>query len=206
MPFVISLIILHTYARGCRCIRRQLKETVLLGTNTWSVMGKQNIQAKRSIRCTQSVAKRRSQNKTFEASIASFPRNWTANKSAMFAFRVHSCWIHHGDVLKIDLHNFLKHSLSFIRWPTTVTTKPKPSRQNRKPHGKIKNLTAKTKYLTTIQNQKPHGKTKDLTAKPNTSQQKPNTSRQKQISTAKPKLFCICCEVFGFAERFLVLP
>ena len=33
---------------------------------------------------------------------------------------------------------------------------------------------------------------------------KPNTSRQKQISTAKPKLFCFCCEVFGFAVRFLV--
>ena len=28
----------------------------------------------------------------------------------------------------------------------------------------------------------------------------------KQIPTAKPKLFCFCCEVFGFAVRFLVLP
>ena len=35
---------------------------------------------------------------------------------------------------------------------------------------------------------------------------KPNTSRQKQIPTAKPKLFCFCCEVFGFAVTFLVLP
>ena len=85
-------------------------------------------------------------------------------------------------------------------------------------HGKTKILTAKTKYLTakpktlrqkqntSRQNQKPHGKTKDLTAKPNTSQQKPNTSRQKQIPTAKPKLFRLCCEVFGFAVTFLVLP
>ena len=85
-------------------------------------------------------------------------------------------------------------------------------------HGKTKNLTAKTKYLTTKpktsrqkqntsrQNQNSHGKTKDLTAKPNTSQQKPNTSWQKQILTAKPKLFCFCCEVFVFAMRFLVLP
>ena len=48
--------------------------------------------------------------------------------------------------------------------------------------------------------------TKTLTAKPNTSQQKPNSSRQKQIPTAKPKLLCFCCEVFGFAVRFLVLP
>ena len=59
----------------------------------------------------------------------------------------------------------------------------------------------------------PYDKTKNLTAKPktsrpkpNTSQQKPNTSWQKQIPTAKPKLFCFCCEVFGFAVRFLVLP
>ena len=167
-------------------------------------MGKQNIQAKRSIRCTQSVSKRRSQNKTFEASIASFPRNWTANRSAIFTFGVQSCWIHHGDVLKIDLYNFLKYS-QFHKVAHNC-------------HGKTKTLTAKTKYLTakpktsrqkqntSRQNQKPHGKTKDLTAKPNTSQQKPNTSRQKQLSAAKPKLFCFCCEVFGFAERFLVLP
>ena len=85
-------------------------------------------------------------------------------------------------------------------------------------HSKTKNLTAKTKHLTakpktsrqkqntSRQNQNPHGKTKDLTAKPNTSQQKPNTSRQKQIPTAKPKLFYFCCEEFGFAVMFLVLP
>ena len=151
--FVISLIILHTYARGCTCIRRQLKETVLLGTNTWSVMRKQNIQAKRSIRCTQSVAKRRGQNKTFEASTASFPRKWTANRSAIFAFGVQSCWIHHGGVLKIDLYNFLKYS----QFHTVAHNC----------HGKTKTLTAKTKYLT---------------AKPKTSRQKQNTSRQNQTS------------------------
>ena len=109
-----------------------------------------------------------------------------------------------------------------IRWPTTVTAKPKTSRQKQNtsrqhqkphsknktsrqikiphgkikiPHGKTKNLTAKSKYLTT----------KYLTAKPYTSQQKPTHRRQKQIPTAKPKLFCLCCEVFGFAVRFLVL-
>ena len=42
---------------------------------------------------------------------------------------------------------------------------PQLSRQNRKPHGKSKNLTAKAKYPTTKpktsrQNQRPHGKTK----------------------------------------------
>ena len=62
------------------------------------------------------------------------------------------------------------------------------------------------------QNQKPHGKNKNITAKPKPSRQKqirhsnwPNTSRQKQITTAKPKLFCFCCEVFGFAVRYFVL-
>ena len=42
------------------------------------------------------------------------------------------------------------------------------------------------------QNQKPHGKTKIPHGK------------NKNL-TAKPKLFCFCCEVFGFAVRFLVL-
>ena len=76
-------------------------------------------------------------------------------------------------------------------------------------HGKNKNITAKPK--TSRKNQKPHGKNKNLTAKPKTSRQNQmlqgknqipwNTSRQKQILTAKPKLFCFCCEVFGFAVR-----
>ena len=71
-------------------------------------------------------------------------------------------------------------------------------------HGKTKNLTAKTKYHT---------------AKLKTSRQKQNTSQQNQIlhsrnqishgkskySRQKPKLFWFCCEVFGFAVRFLVL-
>ena len=48
-------------------------------------------------------------------------------------------------------------------WPTTVTAKPKTSRQKQKHHGKTKNLTAKIKYLT--------AKTKYLTAKPKTSRQ-----------------------------------
>ena len=62
------------------------------------------------------------------------------------------------------------------------------------------------------QNQKPHGKNKNIAAKPKPSRQNqirhsnwPNTSRQKQIPTAKPKLFCFCCEVFGFAVRYFVL-
>ena len=58
-------------------------------------------------------------------------------------------------------------------WTTTVTAKPKTSRQKQKHHGKIKNLTTKTKYLTaksekqntSRQNQKPHGKPKYFTAK-----------------------------------------
>ena len=175
-------------------------------------MRKQNIQAKRSIRCTQSVAKRRGQNKTFEASTASFPRNWTANRSAIFAFGVQSCWIHHGGVLKIDLYNFLKYSQFHTvahnchGKTKTLTAKTKTSRQNQKPHGKnkiphgkTKNLKAKTKYLTTKPN---------LTAKPKTSRQNQILHSKNQIphGKSKAKLFWFCCEVFGFAERFLVLP
>ena len=100
----------------------------------------------------------------------------------------------------------------------------KPHGENKIPHGKTENLTAKTK--TSRKNQKPHCKTKDLTAKPNTSQQKPNTSRQKQIPTALKQsyfvfavkhlvlpwgfwfcreVFCFSCrEVFGFAVRYFV--
>ena len=74
---------------------------------------------------------------------------------------------------------------------------PQLSQQNQKPHGKTKNLTAKTKTSqqkqnTSRQNQNHHGKTKDLMAKPNTSQQKPNTSRQNQ-------------SYFVLAVRYLVL-
>ena len=39
---------------------------------------------------------------------------------------------------------------------------------------------------------------------PHNCQGKTKTARQKQIPTAKPKPFCFCCEVFGFAVRFLV--
>ena len=90
---------------------------------------------------------------------------------------------------------------------------PKLSRQNQKPHGKTKNLTAKTK--TSRQNQKPHGKnkiphgkTENLTAKTKTSRQnqkphgknkiphdktknltaKPKTSRQNQILHSKNQI------------------
>ena len=57
-------------------------------------------------------------------------------------------------------------------------------------HGKTKNVTAKTKYLTakpktSQRNQKPHGKNKNIMAKPKTSRQKQNTSRQNQILHSK---------------------
>ena len=57
-------------------------------------------------------------------------------------------------------------SSTFVRWPTTVTTKALTSRQKEKPHGKKNNLTAKRK--TSQQKEKPHGKKKNLTAKRNT--------------------------------------
>ena len=39
---------------------------------------------------------------------------------------------------------------------------------------------------------------------PITVRAKPKTARQKQMPMAKPKPFCFCCEVFGFAVSFLV--
>ena len=39
---------------------------------------------------------------------------------------------------------------------------------------------------------------------PTTVRAKPKTARQKQMPMAKPKPFCFCCEVFGFAVWFLV--
>ena len=126
--------------------------------------------------------------------------------------------------VRLQSLGFFEALLIYIRRSTTVTAKPKTSRQkqntspqNRKPHGKNKNLTAKPKTSqqkqnTSRQNQNPHGKTKDLTAKPNTSQQKPNTSRkskyprQIKIKAILFLLWCIwfCREVFGFAVRYFV--
>ena len=40
---------MHAYARGCTFIGRHLKETVLKCKITWSAMGKQNLQLKRSV-------------------------------------------------------------------------------------------------------------------------------------------------------------
>ena len=83
---------------------------------------------------------------------------------------------------------------SKLRWPTTVTAKPKTSRQNRKPHGKNKNLTAKPKTSrqkqnTSRQKRKTPGKNKNLTAKTKYLTTKPKTSRQKQRPHDKTKYF-----------------
>ena len=67
-------------------------------------------------------------------------------------------------------------------WPTTVTAKPKTSRQKQKHHGETKNLTAKTKYVTA----------------------KPKTSRQNQILHSKNKIALVLPWVFAFAVRYLV--
>ena len=101
-------------------------------------------------------------------------------------------------------------------WPTTVTAKPKTSRQKQKHHGKTKNLKAKTKA--SRQNQKPHGKnkiphgknkiphgkTKNITAKPNTSQQKQNSFGFALGICFSREIFGFCCGVFGFAVRYFV--
>ena len=107
-------------------------------------------------------------------------------------------------------------------WPTTVTAKPKTSRQKQKPHGKTKNLSTRPK--TSRQNQKlhgkskiPHGKTKNLTAKPKTSRQNQIPHSKNQILHGKTKyprqnqsyLFLLwiiwfCRAVFGFAVSYFV--
>ena len=38
---------MHAYARGCMCIRRHLKETVLWGIPSRGLKGKRNIQTKK---------------------------------------------------------------------------------------------------------------------------------------------------------------
>ena len=98
-----------------------------------------------------------------------------------------------------------------LRWPTTVTAKPKTSRQNQKPHGKTKNLTANPK--TSRQIQKPHGKnkirhdkTKTLTAKPKTSWQNQILHSKNQIPHGKSKYPRQNQSYFAFAVKYLVLP
>ena len=110
-----------------------------------------------------------------------------------------------------NLDFIIKKKQTNLWWPTTVTAKPKTSRQKQKHHGKTKNLTAKTK--TSWQNQKPHGenkipqgKTKNLTEKPNTSQQKQNSFGSAVGICFCREVFGFCCDVFGFAVRCLVLP
>ena len=71
---------------------------------------------------------------------------------------------------------WLRISLS-LWWPRTVKAKTKTSRQNQRPHGKTKNLTAK-----------------------------PNTSQKKQNSFGLAVGICFCRAVFGFsAMKYLAL-
>ena len=48
LPFVFSLI-MHTYTRGCMCVRRHLKETVFWGPITWSERENKTYKLKRAI-------------------------------------------------------------------------------------------------------------------------------------------------------------
>ena len=115
----------------------------------------------------------------------------------------------------------LLHHLRLVWWPTTVTAKPKTSRQNKnitakpKTSRQNKNITAKPKTQKPHgKNKIPRGKNKNITAKPNASQQKKNSfnwfCRGYWLwpwSICMVFLLCIwfCREVFGFAVRFLVL-
>ena len=115
-----------------------------------------------------------------------------------------------------SLSTFGKHSVIFVdstflranlRWPTTVTVKPKTSRQKQEPYGKTENLTAKPK--TSRQKEKRHGKTENLTAKRKTSRQNRKPHGKTENPTAKTKtsrqnrkfcLFCFCRVVFCFCR------
>ena len=102
--------------------------------------------------------------------------------------------------------------MQILRLPTTVTAKPKTSRQkqntsrqNRKPHGKTKNFTAKTTYLTTKpkpsrQNQRPHGKTKYFTAKTKYLTAKANTHGKTKAILFLPWGFWFYREAFWFCR------
>ena len=83
---------------------------------------------------------------------------------------------------KGDILNGVSDYCINLRWPTTVTTKPKTSRQ---------------KQNTSRQNQKPHDKTKDLTAKANTQ------GKTKAILLLLWSIW-FCREVFDFAVRYFV--
>ena len=100
---------------------------------------------------------------------------------------------------------------------------PQLSRQNQKPHGKTKNLTAKTKYLmakpkTSRQNRKPHGphgphgknkiphdKTKNLTAKTKTSRQNQRPHGKTNYFTAKTKYLTAKANTHGKTKAILFL-
>ena len=97
----------------------------------------------------------------------------------------------------------------YLRWPTTVTTKTKisrqkqnTSRQNQKPHGKTKDLTAKPK--TSRQNQRPYGKTKYFRAKTKYLTAKANTHGKTKAILLLLWSIWFCREVFGFAVRYFV--
>ena len=81
---------------------------------------------------------------------------------------------------------------SSIRWPTTVTAKPKTSRQNQKSHGK---------------NNIPHDNTRNLTAKlPKSSRQNQILQSKNQIPHGKSKYSRQNQSYFAFAVKYLVLP
>ena len=94
----------------------------------------------------------------FHLSVINLHAHWCLSLSEEFA--LHCLKL---QFLRIELNPILSCSFK-LRWPTTVTAKPKSSRQNQKAHGKSKDLTAKQK----------------LTAKA-------KRSRQKQKLTAKAK-------------------
>ena len=110
---------------------------------------------------------------------------------AMLAVSISFCNLDFIGCHVIDIRIFKVSILCTFSLLFAVYGGPQLSRQNQKPHGKSKNITAKPK--TSRQKQKHHGKTKNLTAKTKYLTAKPNTSQQKQNS-------------FGFAVGIYTVP
>ena len=124
-------------------------------------------------------------------------------KFIVWKVRYNACWLSFYVPDKIWLCT--------IWWPTTVTAKPKTSRQKQN-SSRQNQKTSRQKQNSSRQNQKPHsknkiphGKTKNLTAKPSTSQQKQNSFSFAvgfcffSQYLVLPWGLWFCREVFGFA-------
>ena len=92
-----------------------------------------------------------------------------------------------------------------IRWPTTITAKPKTSQQKQNTSRRNQILQSKNQ-IPHGKNKIPHDKTKNLTTKPKTSRQNQILHSKKQIPHGKSKYSWQNQSYFAFAMKYLVLP